>query len=51
MYLNEPGSRSLSGPYLIASVPGPGKYTLSLENGDQVNGGREYDEGALEKAD
>ena len=51
VYLDEAGSRSLVGPYLIASVPEPGKYTLSFENGDRVNDGKEYDEAALVKAD
>ena len=48
--LDEPGSRSLLGPYLIASVPNKGKYILCLENGDQVLNGRIVDEKHLVKA-
>lgn len=51
IHLDEPGSRSLSGPYLIASVPSQGKYTLSLEDGEKVQGGREFDEAMLVKVD
>jgi hypothetical protein len=51
VYLDESGSRSLSGPYLIASVLRPGKYTLCLENGDKVKDGAEVDEEALIEAE
>ncbi|CAF9920059.1 hypothetical protein IMSHALPRED_004805 [Imshaugia aleurites] len=50
VYLNEPGSRSLSGPYLISSVPKKGKYVLCFENGDKVKNGNEVSEGDLKKA-
>lgn len=36
------------GPYRISSVPSAGKYTLSLENGKDVEGGKEFRVDALE---
>lgn len=37
--LNEDGSRE--GPYVVASLPSPGKCTLSYENGQAVKNGTE----------
>ena len=50
VYLDETGSRSLSGPYLVASVSSDGKYTLCLENGDKVEGGKIFVQDELVKA-
>ena len=50
VFYDEPGSRSLLGPYLIASVPDTGKYKLCLENGDQVLNGSTVDEKHLVRA-
>jgi hypothetical protein len=47
VYLSTEGSRGLEGPYLIASVPTPGKYILSLENGDPAKDGVEVEENCL----
>ena len=44
VFLDEDGSRGLAGPYLIASVPSKGNYTLSFENGDKVQNGKEFKE-------
>ena len=51
VYLDQPGTRSLQGPYLIASVPKQGRYTLSFEDGDRVENGKEFDENMLVEAD
>lgn len=40
---------SLSGPYLIATLPAPGKCTLSLENGEPLGNG-EIDISVIEAA-
>jgi len=42
----------LEGPYLIASVPSTGKYTLCYDNAsyDIVNNGQEVDESQLQRA-
>lgn len=50
VYLSEPGSRSLSGPYLISSVPSTGKYVLCLENGVKVKDGKVFEEKDLSEA-
>lgn len=50
VYLNESGSRGLSGPYLISSVTSEGKYILCLESGDKVKDGKEFEEKVLDKA-
>ena len=50
VYLDEPGSRSLAGPYLVSSVPSTGKYVLCLGNGDKVKDGREFEEKDLSEA-
>ena len=50
VYLNESGSRSLSGPYLISSVTSTGRYILCLENGNKVKDGKEFEEKVLDKA-
>ena len=50
VYLNEPGSRSLEGPYLVSRVPSTGKYVLCLENGVKVKDGKEFEEKDLSEA-
>ncbi|GKT61561.1 hypothetical protein ColTof4_02803 [Colletotrichum tofieldiae] len=35
------------GPFVVASSPTPGRYTLSLENGQAVKNGQEVDEKSL----
>ena len=49
VYLSE--GRVLQGPFLIASVPSPGKYTLSKADGIKVQDGKVYEEKKLEAAD
>jgi len=44
VYLSMPGERGMRGPYLVASVPQSGRYTLSLEDGEPVESGTEVDE-------
>lgn len=44
------GARTLLGPYTVASVPTPKKYTLSFSNGTTVESGKQYDEDDLESA-
>jgi len=46
--LNSGGSRE--GPYVIASVPSAGRYTLSVENGEAVKNGEEIKTDCLEAA-
>jgi hypothetical protein len=41
---------SLEGPYLIASVPSSGVYTLSHKTGQTANDGNQVHEGNLRKA-
>ena len=48
MYLLSPDGKSREGPYCIASVPSPGKYTLSLESGEDIENGAEIEEKRLE---
>ena len=51
MYLlNSSGGSREGGPYVIASVPSAGMYTLSLENGQAVKNGEEIAERRLEAA-
>ena len=50
VYLNESGSRSLAGPYLVSSVPSTGRYVLCLESGEKVKGGKEFEEKDLSGA-
>jgi hypothetical protein len=40
---------SWEGPYVIASV-NSGRYTLSLENGEAVRNGEEFDKASLKGA-
>jgi hypothetical protein len=49
VYVSE--GRALQGPFLIASVPSTGKYTLSKEDGTRVQDGRVYEEEKLAAAD
>jgi hypothetical protein len=42
------GSRE--GPYLVASIPSPGVYTLSFANGQEAQNGDEIEENDLETA-
>ncbi|KAH8589140.1 hypothetical protein B0O99DRAFT_692714 [Bisporella sp. PMI_857] len=47
------GSKPWEGPYLIASVPSNGRYTLCHDddgNNEAVNGGEEVDESQLKRA-
>jgi hypothetical protein len=46
--VNTDGSRS--GPYLVASIPSPWVYTLSLVNGQEAQNGEEVEENDLETA-
>lgn len=47
MYLlNADGTRE--GPFIIASVPSAGRYTVSLENGEAVKNGEEVKTDCLE---
>ena len=39
VYLSSSGSRTLTGPYLVASVASQGKYTLEDKDGAKANGG------------
>ena len=51
MYLlNSIGGSREGGPFVIASVPSAGLYTLSLENGQAVKNGEEVEEEKLEAA-
>jgi hypothetical protein len=45
-----PGERGMRGPYLVASIPQSGRYTLSLEDGEPVESGAEVDEQNLTSA-
>ncbi|KAF2184807.1 hypothetical protein K469DRAFT_708575 [Zopfia rhizophila CBS 207.26] len=51
VWLTEPGSQQLKGPYLIASMPSPGNYTLSYENGQPAEGGKTFKERLLDFAE
>lgn len=44
MYLRDYSGGSREGPFVIATVPSAGVYTLSLENGQAVRNGDEIDE-------
>ena len=46
--IQEDGSRD--GPYLVASVPSPGVYTLSWADGQEAYDGEEIEENDLEAA-
>jgi hypothetical protein len=35
------------GPYVISTVPGPGRYTLSLSDGTPINNSSEVNESDL----
>jgi hypothetical protein len=50
VYFRVPGTGTLEGPYLIASVPSAGRYTLSFEDGRQAKDGAEVEEKDLEEA-
>lgn len=50
VYLSSSGSRTLTGPYFVASVTSQGKYTLEDANGNKVNGGNVVQEKDLQKA-
>ncbi|KAJ5025053.1 hypothetical protein J3E72DRAFT_11754 [Bipolaris maydis] len=39
VFYTAPGQNAMKGPYLIASRPGSGQYTLCDENGNPVEGG------------
>ena len=47
-FLRSNGSRE--GPYVIATVPSTGKYTLCRENGQAVENGQEISLDCLEAA-
>lgn len=50
VYLLRPdGTRQ--GPYMVASLPNPGKCTLSLQDGTNVNDGLEFDTQDVEAID
>lgn len=52
VYLAVPGSSAPEGPYLVATVLSeyePPRYTLCLDNGDTVHGGRAFEESTLRK--
>jgi hypothetical protein len=42
--------RSREGPYLVASIPSAGVYTLSFANGQEFQNGEEIEENDLEVA-
>lgn len=48
MYLTVGAARE--GPYVIATVPSPGRYTLCLENGQPANNGAEVEEDSIVSA-
>ena len=50
VYFNSSGGSREGGPFIIASVPSAGRYTLSLENGQAVRHGEEVEESRLEAA-
>ncbi|KAI0545045.1 hypothetical protein F4679DRAFT_588873 [Xylaria curta] len=50
VYVKASGGISREGPYLIASVPSAGRYTLSSEDGKSAKDGNELDESDLESA-
>lgn len=50
VYVSREGQRNLEGPYLINRVVGSGKYTLSREDGTDVDNGAEFDEDSLTAA-
>ncbi|KAI1085134.1 hypothetical protein F5B20DRAFT_521116 [Whalleya microplaca] len=47
VYLSTGGGRALQGPYLVATVPEPQKYTLCAEDGSTAEGGRVVGESEL----
>jgi hypothetical protein len=51
VWLTEDGSNTLKGPYLIASMPSPGTYTLCHEDGRGAENGKEFAERLLDFVD
>ena len=49
VYLSSSGSRTLTGPFLVASVVSQGKYTLSDKYGNEANGGKVVGDRDLQK--
>lgn len=47
--INSSGFRE--GPYVIATIPSPGKYTLSRDNGIPVRDGDEIGADSIERVD
>ncbi|KAF1984417.1 hypothetical protein K402DRAFT_395765, partial [Aulographum hederae CBS 113979] len=47
VWLTEPGSRVMKGPFLIAAMSTPGSYTLCLEDGTSFENGKVFAEGTL----
>ena len=50
VYFSSSSSRSLQGPYYVASVTSQGKYTLEDANGNKANGGNVVEDKDLQKA-
>jgi hypothetical protein len=46
--LTEQGSTVLKGPYLISSMPSPGRYKLCNEDGTIVENGKLFNESELD---
>ncbi|ERF69730.1 hypothetical protein EPUS_09308 [Endocarpon pusillum Z07020] len=49
IYISE--GRTLRGPFLVASVPNVGRYTISKEDGTKLDEGKVYEEDKLESAE
>ena len=49
VYLSSSGSRTLTGPFIVASVASQGKYTLSDKDGNEANGGKVVGDKDLQK--
>lgn len=50
VYVRHSGGGSREGPYVVASVPIAGRYTLSTESGQTIRNSNEIDEKDLEAA-
>lgn len=51
VWLTKKDSSTLQGPYLVASMPKSGRYTLCHENGTAAENGADFEERLLDFVD
>jgi hypothetical protein len=51
VWLTQDGGSALKGPYHIAAMPSPGRYTLCYEDGAIAENGNEFEERLLDFVD